>query len=703
MNTRVLASSPLKEPDEAELGGAFSTTQAPVGRLPARVLGRDELLAELAASARDGDPRVHVLAGLGGSGKTTVALRLAADLADAGSRVWWVDANDQAQLTVLLLRAAQDDLDVPDGMVREALAGKRNACDVFWKAIERKRLPARPLLVFDNADDPQRLLALPTGRVADGNGWVRAARSCMIVITSRDRDPFTWGPLCRIHDIGRLPPGASADVLRDLAPDAPDPRHADDLARDLHHLPLALHLAGSYIGSSHARYDGFASYRQAFASDPLNTLTRRLDVRNDLSDRQLVTRTWELSLDTLTRQGVRAARPLAGVLAQFAGHIIPEAVITPESLSAFVPRCAVDDAIAARAALRRVSIIDLAEDENVRGVRLHPLVAETVRASARDPGRAWSAAVGLVHAASQRLDPERPDQWPLWALLDRHLRTLLERAHRPRREQLRHLGASAAAVTRMLRLSGSFLGAHQLAEAALAVTAALPRNDPALLRLLHSHATILHRLGAYQRAERLYRTVSARQRRTLGPEHQATLWTLRNLASLLADQGAHADSERIYRQVLTAQQRALGADDPDTLWTQHSLAVLQTDRGEYAGARRLLEYVLAIRGSALPPDHPDTLWTRHSLAVALARQGDHESAYRICEEVLDVQRRLLGPCHPATLRTRHTLAELWCHRGDLARRRREFGETLAGRLRTLGPTHPETMRTQRALDDLDRP
>ncbi|SPL87713.1 putative ATP /GTP-binding protein [[Actinomadura] parvosata subsp. kistnae] len=662
------------------------------------MLGREGVLDELRDAVRTRDPHVHVLAGLGGSGKTTIALCLVAELADAGHQVWWVDASDHTRLTVLLLRAAQDDLGVPDGVVREALAGRRNACDVFWKALERKEPLARPLLVFDNADDPHAVFT--DGRVADGNGWVRATRACMILITSRDRDPATWGPLSRIHEIGHLAQNAASDVLRDLAPKAGDPERADDLARDLHHLPLALHLAGSYIGSSHARYDTFTSYRQALASDPLGTLSQSSDARRQRSDRELVSRTWHLSLETLERQGVKAATTLVRVLAQFAAHPVPEIVTRPEQLAGLLPRCTVDDAICARAALGRVSVIDVVEEDGVRGVRLHPLVAETVRASTPHAAHAWSKAVGLLHAASQELDSERPDQWPIWALVDRHLRALLESTNRPSRRDLRHLAVTATAVTRMLKLSGSFLAAHQLAGQALAATTRLPRNDASLLGLQHSHATILHRLGEHEPAERLYRMVSAAQRRTLGAEHKATLWTLRNLASLLAERGTYSEAERLYRQVLQAQQLLLGADDPDTLWTQHSLAVLKGAQGEYAGARELLEHVLDVRGRALPPDHPDTLWTRHSLAVTLAGQGDHARAEEMCEQVLDAQRRLLGVDHPATLRTRHTLAMLLCRRGAVERGRSELRTTVDGRLRALGRSHPETVRSQRDLDEL---
>ena len=46
----------------------------PLGRLPMQVRGRGDVVGELAELARRPDGNVHVLAGLGGSGKSTVAL-----------------------------------------------------------------------------------------------------------------------------------------------------------------------------------------------------------------------------------------------------------------------------------------------------------------------------------------------------------------------------------------------------------------------------------------------------------------------------------------------------------------------------------------------------------------------------------------------------------------------------------------------------
>jgi len=86
----------------------------PLGRLPAEVRGRDELIAELrqSLSRRRRGRRVWVLAGMGGIGKSTVALAIARMARNRGWRVWWVGAGDTASLTGGILEVLHQ-LDAP--------------------------------------------------------------------------------------------------------------------------------------------------------------------------------------------------------------------------------------------------------------------------------------------------------------------------------------------------------------------------------------------------------------------------------------------------------------------------------------------------------------------------------------------------------------------------------------------------------------
>jgi hypothetical protein len=126
--------------------------------LPVR--GRDEVLGELAAAG----PGVDVVCGLGGCGKTRVALEAAIRAQADGAEVWWVPAADQgvleAGMRALGRRLGLGDRDVEHG----------DAADRVWRALSR--LDSRWLLVVDNADEPH-VLAGAGASVAEGRGWLR--------------------------------------------------------------------------------------------------------------------------------------------------------------------------------------------------------------------------------------------------------------------------------------------------------------------------------------------------------------------------------------------------------------------------------------------------------------------------------------------------------------------------------------------------
>lgn len=135
---------------------------APFGRrdesLPLR--GRGALLAKLAADAG----RVRVLHGLGGCGKTRLALEVAYRAQRRGYEVWWVSAADSITL-VTGMRAVGRRLGVTDTELEHG-----DAADAIWRRLAERREPW--LLVIDNIDDP-RILAGAGSHVRDGRGWLR--------------------------------------------------------------------------------------------------------------------------------------------------------------------------------------------------------------------------------------------------------------------------------------------------------------------------------------------------------------------------------------------------------------------------------------------------------------------------------------------------------------------------------------------------
>jgi hypothetical protein len=181
-------------------------------RLPLR--GRDRLLAELAdidggADAR-ARSRVRVLHGLGGCGKTRLALETAYQTQQRGTEVWWVSATESSGL-VAGMRALGRRLGVTDAELEHG-----DPADVIWRRLATRREPW--LLVIDNADDPQ-ILAVAETRVGDGRGWLRPVVSPtgMVLVTSRDGNEASWGPWCGLHRLATLHADEAAGVLADHA------------------------------------------------------------------------------------------------------------------------------------------------------------------------------------------------------------------------------------------------------------------------------------------------------------------------------------------------------------------------------------------------------------------------------------------------------------------------------------------------------
>ncbi len=198
--------------------------------------GREGLLAELgdrlAASPGASGPRVLVLCGLGGAGKTSLALEHAhRHLAEVGL-AWQFHAEDTAVL-------ADEFAELAAQLGVRELLDARDPVDSVHGVLAA--YPAEWLLVFDNAADRKAVARFlpPAGRGR-------------VLVTSRSA---LWPP-GQVLEVPVLGAEVAADYLVRLTDDA-DRRAALELAGELGGLPLALEQAAAYIqatASNLARY-----------------------------------------------------------------------------------------------------------------------------------------------------------------------------------------------------------------------------------------------------------------------------------------------------------------------------------------------------------------------------------------------------------------------------------------------------------------
>jgi Domain of unknown function (DUF4062)/Tetratricopeptide repeat len=626
---------------------------------PVFLAGREHLLGELEARlAGDGaGPRVVALTGLGGAGKTSVALEYAHRHLSEVVVAWQLPAEDPA-----VLAAGFGDLAAQLGAAEggdpvAAVHGVLAVSSAKW------------LLVFDNAPDRGSVVR-----------FVPPAGPGRVLVTSRNQ---IWPP-GQALDVPVLDPQVAAEFLIDRTGDQ-DRQAALELAGLLGGLPLALEQAAAYVQASG---DSLAGYLALFGQRRPEMLVRGEPTEYS----ETVATTWGLAFEDVQQSAPKAAG-LLRLLAFCAPEAIPlrlllqprpdlagrlGAEVEPVLTSLLEDPLAPGDAIAA---LRRYSLLGLAGDGSVS---VHRLVqAVTIAQLPAELAAAWQRAAAAVIEAALPADPESPDTWNTFASLLPHAQAVLADDSGGMRKIAAYLGAS-----------GNYPAARDLQQRVLKarIQVSGPEHADTLTdrhELAYWTGEAGDAAGARDQLAALLPTIV----RVLGPEHPDTLATRAKLAYWTGKAGDAAGARDQYAALLPVRERVLGAEDPHTLNAWHGLAFWTGQAGDVAGARDQLAALLPVRERVSGLKHTETLSARGDLAYLTGQAGNAAGARDQYAALLPVREQVLGPEHPETLATRAQLAHWTGEAGDAAGARDKLATLLPISQRVLGPEHPDTLTT----------
>lgn len=615
--------------------GAVWNIPPPVAGFTGR---QDDLAALEAELSAPGLVRMVAVNGLGGMGKTQVALRHAAiraERADVGVG-WLLNASSRAYLLDGLARLGLA-LGVPDAGSAESFGARVVA------ELGRHR---DWLLVYDDAKDQ-----------ATVGGLLPVSGPGKIVITSRHAD---WRGAVTTLRIEPMDDESSADFLQARTGDGDRPA-ALALAQRLGGLPLALEQAAAYCQDG----VGFRKYLDLFARAPIALL----DVGHP-HDHEPVARTWRMGL-AAARGRDRAAIELLAFLAFVAPVALPRDVFSgfPGALPRRLRRVAEDQLAFDRAVrvLVDFSLVVVQPD----GFYAHALLQEVMRARIGRRiafGRSRAGWIGTVIRTLVEQFPREErvvDQWERCAVLRPHAEAVLALAEQPDRPP------TAAAelghrLAHYVRDRGEYAAARELLDRA--VTTAVRRSSPNADVILDCLGITLYELGDFDGARAIFEqllggviTIEDDEVSLPLPDDVDELYRLavmNNLANALNEQGELNLAREINLHVFAKRHRLLGRDDLLTLASMNNLGWVLGRQGDLEIARDLHEYVLENRRRLLGDDHPDTLDTIDSLAPELRALGDLDRARTLHEEEVASRRKVQGDDHPRTLIAIRNLAEL---------------------------------------------
>ncbi|WP_354641079.1 FxSxx-COOH system tetratricopeptide repeat protein [Kitasatospora camelliae] len=627
-------------------------------------LGRKDTIAwlrdTLAENSGTAITQVSTVHGLGGIGKTTLALAYAHRHRRDYNLIWWINADSPTRLEQSLADLA---LRLLPAWAGKASQGEQAAWAMAW-------LQWHPgwLLVFDNVENP-----------ADLDRYLGALDCGHHLITSRRT--AGWSRTIRTYPLGTLDLDEAAELIcthafTDGTPTARELQDARALAADLGHLPLALEQAGAYLRQNPTI--SIDAYRRRLAT--------KLDKAADGIDAErTIARIWTQTLHALTTRNPHAVEILR-TLAWLAPDNIPIALLeTPDDDN--------DDLHEALGLLGAYSMATVTRHT----VSVHRLLQAVLRSTAPAepdgvPTGRHAAEEALLRAIGPRPLPETGSAATWDALMPQLIALATTRPTGHNNDRAAGLYSTAA---QHLHMQGHEARAIPLQRAAVAqCEQVLGDTHPDTLASRNNLAYTYRAAGDLARAIPLFETTLTQYEQVLGDTHPDTLTGRGNLAGAYLEAGDLARAIPLFETTLTQYEQVLGDTHPDTLSSRGNLAGAYQAAGNLTRAIPLLETTLTQREQVLGDTHPNTLTSRGNLASAYQEAGDLARAIPLYETNLTQREQVLGDTHPNTLTSRGNLAGAYRAAGSLARAIPLFETTLTQREQVLGDTHPDTLSSR---------
>lgn len=683
-----LSDKEIRELLEASLTAPAPQWVVPYPRNPF-FTGREGMLAQLhslLAAKQQVAVTCWALSGLGGIGKTQLALEYAYRHALDYNAVLWIDAETQESLLSSATAIAKA-LALPEWQG----ANQQQLLDSVERWLQAH---SGWLLIWDNLEKTElisRFLTIPHG------AHLITTRLATTGTLAQHLDLLPLPPeealLFLLRRTKRLPAHTTSKDLAALAHKKPKAHTAAKaLVQLLDGLPLALDQAGAYIEAARC---SIGTYLEQYQAQRGYLLAQRGQHQGHPKS---VTTTFRLALSRL--EPAQTATDLLRLCAFLAPDAIPEDLLAMGKVDLGVHLTALATNVFAldEAFMTLLSLSLIQRQPETGTFSLHRLVqAVQQECLEEDDQRLWAErAVRLVAATFP--DSNEFANWGRCQQLLSH--ALVCAGHIERWNFLFPEAASLLnEVGNYLRQRVQIKEALRLVKQALTIRElTLEPHHPDLATSLNNLAGVYFVSGEPAKALPLYEQALTIREHIFGPQHLEVARALNNIGATYVGLGQHHTAETRLLRALAILEHHLGPDHPHVATILQNLGDVYRQQARYQEAMPRYQQAAEIRKQMLGADHPDYALSLENLAKIYEVERRYEQAIACYRRALTI-REQFGSNHPDLALSLHGLASVYHRLGQDDEAVAYHKRALKAREQGLGPEHPDIAMSLWGLAD----
>ncbi|CAN9183440.1 unnamed protein product [Alternaria alternata] len=670
-------------------------------------VGRRDELAELRQRLLvEQDCRKMSIVGLGGTGKTQVALQFAYEVKEAQPEwsIFWLPAVSMESFEQACAEIVQA-LHIPQ------LADKEDAKELVKQYLSSSQA-RRWLLVVDNADDRNILFGSEQLRgiveylpESEGGVTVYTTRTLEVAVSLTRGDVLELDAMDRRDATDFLSRSLiRKELLRDCA-------MTDKLLDELTCLPLAIAQATAYLNMNRTTITRYLWLLHNTEQDLVGLVSEefRDDTRYEGSANAVAT-TWVVSFSQLRERDTVAA-DLLRFMSCVEWKAIPRSLL-PEAQSEGEMEKAIGTLCGYSFLTRRggesggtqeseETDTNPGEEEDTetqveREERydIHRLVHLATRIWVKKHGNASEVAEDAVRRVADVFPSDDYKNQAMWrGYLPHALRLLSSGQHSSAWEQSK----LCLLVGRCLRVDGRMQEAVVWLDRSCEQRSQLDEDNPGRLSSQHALAMAYQADGQVHKAVELLEHVVEVREKTLAAEHPNRLASQHELARAYQADGQVHKAVTLLEQVVEVREKTLAAEHQDRLASQHELAIAYRADGQVHKAVELLQQVVEVREKTLAAEHPNRLASQHELAIAYRADGQVHKALTLLQHVVEVREKTLAAEHPNRLASQHELAIAYRADGQVRKAVTLLQQVVEVQEKTLAAEHPNRLASQHEL------